>query len=371
MIRLFVDEIRLPMRVCLVIFLCSFFTVSLSQVTNNSIEQKITLKLDDTMFNSTTANSSVQWSCVNKVLTDKCVIHHNDQWFDFSVVKKGTYYLNVYSQECRDKRGIQVIVIEGDPCKVVTYKILKCISKVRLEDVFIKLDSLKPGISYLVNIDGFLADQCNFGIQLSKTPLGLPLYAEKPDSVIAAGRQGDSIFHLAWHLRREKVDDIQSFHVYRTRGYSRSIIVDEQQIRRNAFGLSFQDYESIDTLHEEGDYKYFVYGIQKETRMPHLLVEKGVRYEKKLPNVVRSTEVVLNLSYPEKMSFQILIYDLKTDAMLRSSKHEFESLKDKKFKIDLKEFLDKGVNQFLILASNDKQALEFYFIMTSKGFVQN
>ena len=259
------------------------FTSNLTaQVSNNNIEGKITLTLDNPFYQSTTANSTVQWSCVNKVLTDKCVIHHNDQWFDFSITKPGTYFLNVSSQECRDKRGIQVIVIEGDPCKTKNYKVLKCISRVRQEDVFVKMDSLKPGISYLVNIDGFLADQCTFGIQLAKTPIGLPLNFEKPDSIIAATRQGDSLFRLAWHLKKEKVEDIESFRVFRSKGYGGMSVIDEQQIRRNAYGSSFQDYETMDVLKDDGDYKYFVFGIQKETLLPHLLVEKELHFERKL-----------------------------------------------------------------------------------------
>ncbi|CAN5188546.1 hypothetical protein BH09BAC3_BH09BAC3_01750 [soil metagenome] len=345
--------------------------MSMAQVLNNNIESKITLTVDNPFFKSTTANSTVQWSCINKVLTDKCVIHHNDQWFDFSITKSGTYFLNVSSQECRDKRGIQVIVIEGDPCKTKNYKVLKCISRVRQEDVFVKMDSLKPGISYLVNIDGFLADQCAFEIQLSKLPYGLPLNFNKPDTVVKALNHGDSIFNLKWHVSKSKVEDLQGFRVYRSMGYFKATIIDEQPVRKNAYGASFQDYGKIDTLNE-GDYKYYVFGIQKETMIPQLLMQRDVRYSKALPKLEKDTFVMLNLHYPEKMPFQILVYDLATDKMLRSSKHEFETVRDKNFKVDLSEFLNKGITQFLILASNEKQALEFYFTMNPNGrFIKN
>src|SRR5688572_29456322 len=117
------------------------FTIS-GQVSNNSISSRTELILDAPGTHSTTANSSVEWECVNKSLTNKCLIYHNDQWFHFTPQANGKFFLNISSQQCRDLQGIQVVVIEGNPCEVKTYRILKCIPKVFQDDVFIELDSL-------------------------------------------------------------------------------------------------------------------------------------------------------------------------------------------------------------------------------------
>ena len=54
---------------------------------------------------------------INKALTNKCVIYHNDQGY----------------------KGIQAIIIEGNPCEAATYKILHCIPQISQHDVYIEL----------------------------------------------------------------------------------------------------------------------------------------------------------------------------------------------------------------------------------------
>jgi hypothetical protein len=49
-----------------------------AQVENNNIISRSELIVDGDWIHSTTANNSVEWSCVNKALTNKCLVYHND-----------------------------------------------------------------------------------------------------------------------------------------------------------------------------------------------------------------------------------------------------------------------------------------------------
>lgn len=134
------------------------FGRAFSQVANNEIGQRVELTINQLPYISTTANSTVEPDCINKSLTAACLIYHNDQWFTFAVPADGRYYLNVGEQDCLQKRGIQVLLIEGDPCVIPSYEVRRCIPKLALQDTYVILDSLRKDVPYLLNIDGFLGD---------------------------------------------------------------------------------------------------------------------------------------------------------------------------------------------------------------------
>ena len=94
------------MRLMLSFFLLVICFTLAAQVSNNNIGSRTELILDAAPTHSTTANSSVEWACVNKSLTNKCLIYHNDQWFHFTPQTNGKLFLNIASQQCRDLQGI-------------------------------------------------------------------------------------------------------------------------------------------------------------------------------------------------------------------------------------------------------------------------
>jgi hypothetical protein len=100
----------------LIMFLLLVLRFSIAQVPNDKIDQRHQLKLDGNTTVSTTANSSVEWRCIAKALTNKCLVYHNDQWFSFQVEENGNYYLNITNQQCKKLKGLQVILLEGNPC---------------------------------------------------------------------------------------------------------------------------------------------------------------------------------------------------------------------------------------------------------------
>ena len=72
-------------RVCLTFVLVGLISNVVAQVSNNSIDKRLGLVMDANPIASTAAESSVEWNCINKSLTSKCLVYHNDQWFDFVV----------------------------------------------------------------------------------------------------------------------------------------------------------------------------------------------------------------------------------------------------------------------------------------------
>ncbi|MEQ6118893.1 hypothetical protein [Reichenbachiella sp. MALMAid0571] len=119
------------------------------QVTNDNIENRIELLPNNTLT-SKAEGCTVQWQCVDESLTGKEIEYHNDQWFYFNTGSLDNYFLNISNQRCRDLRGVQLVVIDGEPCKPETYNIVSCVSLATQDDIFIELQYLKTEYSYLI-----------------------------------------------------------------------------------------------------------------------------------------------------------------------------------------------------------------------------
>lgn len=266
------------MKVCLLALMLLWIPKSWAQVNNDNIQGRLDLLLNAPLIQSTTAGSTVEWKCINRNLTRKCLIYHNDQWFSFQVPQAGTYYLNIASQQCRDSRGIQMILIEGNPCQIDSYKILKCISKVRMEDVFIQMDSLKSQVQYLVNIDGFLGDYCHFEIGLSTKPSGWPL---KLSDSVARKREvvNSKVVGLHWQVPESELSSLERFQLYRKGSNELAATsVGKVDLKLNSYGRYVETYDQYDTLPKEGKYLYSIFAIEKEEGTPRLIEEVMISY---------------------------------------------------------------------------------------------
>jgi hypothetical protein len=342
------------------LFLLATDSVLTAQAANNNIESRTELKIDQDWLHSSTANSSVEWSCVNKSLTNKCLVYHNDQWFHFTPETNGKFFLNVSSQQCRDLQGIQVIVIEGNPCEITTYSILQCIPKIHQNDVFIELDSLKAGIQYLVNIDGFLGDFCEFDIQFSTTPAGLPRVMNSLDTIAMEASLKDNQVNLRWTVRESIAKEVKFFRIYRQReSEQRLLIIREVPLRANALGDFDNEYNLQDSLLKHGNYTYRIFGIQKETEYPLLLSERQVFLS---GNGDRGKRVNIPLSLKQKEPYLILVFNQADRSLLRKFTGNFDS-SDNLIEINLQEFVNRGVKEFIVLASGtiSNQPNEFRF----------
>ena len=355
-------------------FLLGFSSLT-AQVSNNNIQNRAELILNATYLHSNTNHSSVEWNCINKALTNKCLVYHNDQWFHFTPNRNGNYFLNISAQHCRDLRGIQVIVIEGNPCEVNTYKILQCISKIHYDDVFIELDTLKAGTQYLVNIDGFLGDFCEFDIQFSEAPKGFSQVNINLDTLGMKVALKDSVATIRWSVHESIAEEITSLRVYRfSQNDKKSVLVKELSLRSNALGDYEKEYLVTDSLSKYDSYTYRVFGIQKNTEYPLLLDEQKVSfYRYKKPNEEILTWVYIPLELKNGDRYQVLVFNRVDYATLRKYTGEFDASKDTTFEINLKEFVDGGIKEFIILASevNSNQSKEFYFRFDGRKIVGN
>jgi len=228
-----------------------------AQCPNDDIENRRLLHLEESVASSTTG-CTVQRRCVDERLTGKCIEYHNDQWFEFTPPAMGRYFVNIGGQQCRDVRGVQLVVMSGKPCQPSTYRILSCTSLGTQDDVFVTLDSLVAGRPYLLVVDGYLKDYCRFTLQVSRLPLGLPVSYQPPNPVRLQPAAG--VVQLAWQvpdslaragaaacrvLRRE-------VHQYR------SVEVTRVPLRRDTFGRPQSTYTWRDSLPAPGQYHYRV-----------------------------------------------------------------------------------------------------------------
>lgn len=249
-----------------------------AQVANNEISRRIRLDVNEAPIQSTTARSNVQADCINKSLTAACLVYHNDQWFTFTVPVAGRYYLNFNEQDCLEKRGIQVLLLEGDPCVVQTYSVIECISRLGMDDTYVVLDSLKPNIRYLLNIDGFLGDQCSFTVQIADHASGFP---HRPATTKSSAEflLRDSVVTM-----RIRVDPNELLHYSEIRVYRKyadndeSLFTSIQPGRANALGDYQSEYEFHDTLSAVGTYRYRAYAVRNESQELTFLGERQLPY---------------------------------------------------------------------------------------------
>ena len=342
------------------------------QVTNNNIEGRIELALHQHVHSST-AGADVQWKCINKALTNKCLVYHNDQWFSFKTDKAGVFFLNIASQKCRDSRGVQLIIIEGNPCEVKTYKILECIPQIRTEDVFVELGNLKSSTEYLVNVDGFLGDYCEFDIELSDKPKGLPRKPTNLDALKIDSRIENKVVSMQWSIDEKLAKEITSFRIVRQLDRSKGEFVGDISLNRNAYGLATNLYEFTDTLTVPGNYRFDIYGIRGADDMPLLLSERKVTIEAgyTVKQETRTVKVLpVRMNFKENDTFQLRLYNYDGDELLW--KHTGESQGEGElFMIDPQPYVQYGLRKFqlLVLDATGATVQEIYFRVDGEGGV--
>lgn len=230
--------------------------VASAQVANDNIENRRVLKVEEVVTSSTTG-CTVQRSCVDERLTGKCIEYHNDQWFEFTPRAAGRYFVNIGGQKCRDVRGVQLVVLTGQPCQTTTYRVLSCTSLGNQDDVFVALDSLRAGRPYLLNVDGYLKDFCQFTLQVSRTAAGMPVsyFPPNPTRVLPTASH---VVELQWTLPDSLVA-APAFRVLRREVHQyRSSEVRLVPVRRDTYGQPVTTYAVTDTLPGPGIYDYQV-----------------------------------------------------------------------------------------------------------------
>ncbi len=319
-----------------------------AQVSNNSIHQSSFLVLDADPIPSTTDRSTVEWACINKKLTEKCLIYHNDQWFTFSSPIGGKLFLNVGNQQCRKKFGVQVLVIEGNPCEASTYKLLHCESFTDQNDTFITIDSVEANKFYLINIDGFLGDICSFDIQLSTKPKGYPLKQQSLDTLQLQAKLDQNIVTLNWRVDEGLREELEFFEVHRQLSTTfRSQLLKEVLLQLNAQGKSLDSYQYKDTLQQHGTYIYDVIGVSKGGELRYLLDRKRIGFWPTAVYKSRNSLVAsVPLNFKKKSDVDLLIMNELSGEVL--FKRTCSACSDQELSIDLTDEVLKGVKRFRI-----------------------
>ncbi|WP_143434763.1 hypothetical protein [Hymenobacter roseosalivarius] len=244
-----------------------------AQVVNDDIEQRLMLEAEQTLTSNTT-DCTVQWACVNEALTGKRIKYHNDQWFEFTPKAAGRYFVNIGGQKCRDTRGLQLVVLTGEPCQPSTYEVISCTSLGTQDDVFLTLSGLKAGQRYLLNVDGYLNDFCSFALTVSRVPKGLPV-AEPTDA--EAVFTPTQLVTVSWTLP-DSISTTRSHILRREAHQTQATAVGEQPVVRTVYGGQQADYAITDTLPGPGRYHYQVITAATDGQPPVIVSSRWVTW---------------------------------------------------------------------------------------------
>ncbi|KAA9331828.1 hypothetical protein [Adhaeribacter soli] len=314
-----------------------------AQVANDNIEQRLKLKPEQS-WPSSTVNCTVQRTCVDEKLTGKCVEYHNDQWFEFTPPAPGQYFVNINGQQCRDTRGVQLVVLTGKPCEVESYQIISCTSLGTQDDVFVTLENLQAGKPYLLNIDGYLHDQCWFVLQVSREPRGLPAFTTLP---IPSGLPSSKVCTLNWHL----LDTVkaQRFSIMRreAKAFKTTEVATVPAIR-DSYGALFPDYTFIDTLPMPGNYFYQV--VADGAEAPVMVLQEWRSWRK----LTAQSPVWLNLpldKYPNGADIAVLVTDPASGRVLRKARFIRKKKESNQNKLLISDWQQQGIRQILVRIS--------------------
>jgi hypothetical protein len=279
-------------------------------------------------------------------------VYHNDQWFSFTPQQSGTYFLNISSQQCQKNLGVQLIIIEGDPCLISTYKILNCIPKIIQNDVFVQLDSLQANKLYLINVDGFLEDFCEFDIQLSEKPVGMPWQRVSLDTLNLQSEVKDSIVTLRWRATQQQLDQLVFFEVNRLEIREQKLkTVGNISIRSNALGKQEKDYLFTDTLSAYGVYQYAIIGVYRENGYRVLLDESSVSFKQEV-NLPKQFIARVPLSFAGKGKLEGKVINASTDEVLKTIQYVY--VYPETLGVNVTVFVKRDVKRFWIKIRNTK-----------------
>lgn len=303
-----------------------------------------------------------EWDCVNKALTNKCLIYHNDQWFTITPPESGSYFLNVRNQNCKNLRGVQIVALEGDPCKTDTYRLKECIPYTDQSDSFVRLDSLKKGKDYLVNIDGYLGDQCDFEIQFSDKLNGIPVKASdglKPTDAVHQRitiSNEDSVVSIQFNLPDSMNFRINSLLLYRKHEKEkRSELRQQSSLYKNAYGAAENNFIWLDTVSKEGEYTYSIFGAKNDDVV--LLTRQKINYKP-----ARSNYAPFNpeITYASNRNGNVLVFvtDDSNGKVLFTTNRTVTEGKNK-ISVSLSKYVSQGIKEFNVIVSNKGERTEY------------
>lgn len=331
-----------------------------SQVSNNEIENRIKLSLNDPWFSSSTRNANVEWDCIDKVLTSTCLVYHNDQWFTIVPPATGTYYVNIKNQRCSNQQGVQIVVLEGDPCKVESYQLKMCISYTDQSDMFVQIDSLIGGKEYLLNIDGYLGDQCEFDIQFSTENNGIPIQSRNLKSIEMKFIPSDTVVKVQWNVPDSLIFKISKLSLYRKHARDKAAsLLYTTTLSRNAYGQTESVYSRNDTLRRKGQYIYSIFGHRPEGPVTLLAREN---FEFKLAEKRQKVYYRANIDYvsPKTGHVAVAVFESGSERPLFTTSRRAIQGKNT-LVLDLSDYAREGILYYKIVISDKSFKQEYYY----------
>jgi hypothetical protein len=144
-------------------------------------------------------------------------------------------------------RGVQIVVLKGQPCDPRTYDILTCVSFANQNDVYVTLKALQENEEYLVNVDGYLHDYCTFQIEVSENAKGLPIAPSQ--AMDTNSSQHDNLIRIEWNLEDSLKNVIAGFRIFLSRDEAaKSTLYAEIPLEVNAHGDFRKTYWFEDSI---------------------------------------------------------------------------------------------------------------------------
>lgn len=334
----------------IVSLLLSPFPEASAQVVNDSIAYRLELPLNQ-LLHSSTAHCTVEWACVDEQLSGKCIQYHNDQWFYFTAADIPTHYLSIRRQDCRDIRGVQLVLLTGEACRPETYQLLACVSLASQEDIYLKIDSLEAGKTYLLNIDGYLHDFCSFSIAYTDKPVGISVNQALSSKLEI--QQQERIVEFSWqspHLIRERS---QQYELYRREAREKKFSQTQTIPHlKNAYGLSQEHYTTSDSLTEAGIYFYKLIA-RLENGEAYVLAEERVE----LKESKKGDVLEIALPFGRKTPYTVLLFDAGKQQLL-DRKTGVATKKQQSLQFPVTHWQKQGVRLFRLVLINEKNGTQ-------------
>lgn len=336
------------------VFLLS--TTLSAQVPNDNASNAQSLTVDAVPHKSDTKDCTLEEACINRKLTAKCLVYHNDQWFTFTTGTESIYYLSVRNQNCRDVNGVQLQVMGGHLCKPSTYKILECISLAAQDDIYITMNFLEKNHTYILNVDGYLNDFCQFEIGITTT---LPDFAVMPLAHFQElnGTQKNGSVILEWKLNEElELLKTEFFEVRRRfESEKKFYSITKFSAERFVHGQFKPDYQYVDTVGRKGYYHYQVIAIGADSSK----YKVGEFSALSNPILKNNYEKIVKLPCKDKTPVTISFYNWENNFLM--GKMNATYFNNGNFTINAGSFFQSGVLRLNIIVTdkNGKSLMEF------------
>ncbi|MEO1051224.1 MAG: hypothetical protein AAFX87_11385 [Bacteroidota bacterium] len=343
---------------------------SLAQTANDDMHSAQHIAIHEEVDTYTDGNT-VQWECVDEKITGKCIKYHNDQWFTFNSGDYEKLYINISGQECRDLLGVQLVIIDGEPCQPETYTLLDCVSLATQDDIFVELGSLKPNHRYWLNIDGYLHDFCRFNLVISDKPSGSSaVMVNLLESTFSAR---SNVVRFGWKLHDSLAHKAANVHVLRReRDAFKFQPLDTVPVSYNAYGIMRPDYQYTDTLLLPGQYFYRLH-VEYNDGKTYFVDE----FSHKTPSPYYSEDkdkvVTVELDYEQYVPLSVSFFDAETDELLHAMSFKFDYRQHRRLTFYKAKWLDRGIKELVVRVINhrDDHEKSLYVRLTDGKVVTN